>query len=387
MNVSDFVNWGTVGVLTASGRGAVAVLEYRGDMTRLQKSETERGHSLFEARSGYSLPELPVNRVLLGNWGAEELIVCRTADDRLEIHCHGGPAAIERILQDLQQLGVSRMDWSTAAADLSVEQFCQLPPESRQTWLQDRYTQALARAQTRQVAQRIWLQQQRGLSFWLQLAEQISHPQNTSAASSQFAIQIQQALQWSEFGRHLCEPWHVVIGGRPNVGKSSLINALLGYQRAIVYDQPGTTRDVLTAHTAFAGWPVHLSDTAGQRAQAEPIEAAGVELARQALEAADLPILLFDGSQPPESADTELIEQFPQALRVLNKSDLPLVDGWRSNCFPDCEVSSHTGAGLAELQTHIVQRIVPNLPDDSLILPLFPLQIEILHACQAVISR
>ena len=73
-----------------------------------------------------------------------------------------------------------------------------------------------------------------------------------------------------------------MLAGRPNVGKSSLTNALLGYTRSIVFDQPGTTRDVVTATTAIDGWPIEFSDTAGLREGSEPLEAAGIERAASA---------------------------------------------------------------------------------------------------------
>src|SRR4029453_3197945 len=73
-------------------------------------------------------------------------------------------------------------------------------------------------------------------------------------------------LEFAELGQHLTAPWRVVLAGPPNVGKSSLINALAGYQRTIVSHVPGTTRDVVTTTTAIDGWPVELADTAGLRA-------------------------------------------------------------------------------------------------------------------------
>ena len=85
-------------------------------------------------------------------------------------------------------------------------------------------------------------------------------------------------LRRAQFGRHLIEPWRVVVAGAPNVGKSSLVNALLGYSRAIVHPTPGTTRDLVTAPTVIDGWPVQLIDTAGLRATEDPLEQSGIAL-------------------------------------------------------------------------------------------------------------
>ena len=145
-----------------------------------------------------------------------------------------------------------------------------------------------------------------------------SAPADLSAA----AAQIRDWLTWAEFGLHLTQPWRVVLAGRPNVGKSSLINAILGYTRSVVFDQPGTTRDVVSAPTAIDGWPIELSDTAGLRESADPIESAGVERARATLGAADLAIVLVDISQPASQSDRAIIAEHPRALVVAHKCDL-----------------------------------------------------------------
>src|SRR5262249_5047961 len=95
-------------------------------------------------------------------------------------------------------------------------------------------------------------------------------------------------VQYAGIGRHLISPWRVVIAGAPNAGKSSLINAIAGYQRCIVSPGPGTTRDLVTAIVVLEGWPIELVDTAGMRIPTEPIEKRGVELAERAGRAADL---------------------------------------------------------------------------------------------------
>ena len=115
--------------------------------------------------------------------------------------------------------------------------------------------------------------------------------------------QIDDLLAHAATGLHLVRPWQVVVAGRPNVGKSSLINAIAGYQRAIVHSLPGTTRDIVSVQTALDGWPVEISDTAGLRRGSDPIEQAGIELAIDKIAAADLVVLVFDASSPWTDAD------------------------------------------------------------------------------------
>jgi tRNA modification GTPase len=136
-------------------------------------------------------------------------------------------------------------------------------------------------------------------------------------------------------GTRLLEGWRVVLAGRPNVGKSRLLNALVGFDRAIVDPTPGTTRDIVTSTTAFDGWPVELGDTAGLRAARDAIEAEGVERALASQRAADLILLVLDRSEPLTDQDRSLIAEYPAALIVANKVDLPSAwDGRDVQFFP-----------------------------------------------------
>jgi tRNA modification GTPase len=153
----------------------------------------------------------------------------------------------------------------------------------------------------------------------------------------------------------------VVLAGLPNVGKSSLINALVGYTRSVVYDQPGTTRDVVTAETALSGWPVQLADTAGIRDQADTLEAAGIARARAHFAEADCRVLVLDRSRPPSPADIELLNVWPDAICVAHKSDLP--DAWGETLpLGAVHVSSLTLSGLDAVAARIVERLVPETP-------------------------
>ena len=153
----------------------------------------------------------------------------------------------------------------------------------------------------------------------------------------------------------------VTIVGRPNVGKSSLFNRLLGIDRAIVTEIPGTTRDTVQEQIALNGIPVLLTDTAGVRKSNDPIEMMGVERTRRAMAEADLLIVVVDGTAKLSAEDFEFLERTSEGKRViaLNKEDLPgfedpfvgKVNGGE-NVFP---VAAKTGAGFEELHQAILE--------------------------------
>ncbi len=148
---------------------------------------------------------------------------------------------------------------------------------------------------------------------------------------------------------HLEKGWRVVFIGSPNAGKSSLINALLGYQRSIVLSKPGTTRDVLTATTALEGWPIELIDTAGLRSSNEPLEEAGMRLAVQEASQSDLVLLVSDASQDWTTQQDRWLSQFPNVLVVHNKQDLA---GGRGGKRPEgIETVAISAEGLGPLTT------------------------------------
>ena len=171
------------------------------------------------------------------------------------------------------------------------------------------------------------------------------------------ASRIKRLASSIEVGRLLRDGAKVVIVGRPNVGKSSLMNRLLKEDRAIVTSIPGTTRDVLEESIDLQGMRVRLLDTAGIRTTSDPIEREGIKRTRSAQEDADLLLVVLDGSMPMDSEDRELLAaaQAKKHLVLLNKSDLP------SRLRPDQEriagdvltISAHTGAGLEQVRAAI----------------------------------
>jgi len=132
-------------------------------------------------------------------------------------------------------------------------------------------------------------------------------------------------LQGAQLGRQLREGFTVALVGRPNVGKSSLFNALLGSDRAIVAPAPGTTRDTVSEQISLKNLPVRLVDTAGLHAAAEQLGQEGVRRTRQQMDTADLLIVILDGSEPLQPQDMEILEETKgqKGLVLINKIDLP----------------------------------------------------------------
>lgn len=145
----------------------------------------------------------------------------------------------------------------------------------------------------------------------------------------------------------------LVLAGRPNAGKSSLFNALLGADRALVTEIPGTTRDAVEAPTDFLGWPVRLVDTAGLWVAADRIDRMGVEMSRRWLGAADLVLLCVESGRTIGEDERAIAAERP-ALLVRTKSDLGR-DGERHE--PALAVSAVTGAGLGELRRAVASRV------------------------------
>lgn len=181
------------------------------------------------------------------------------------------------------------------------------------------------------------------------------------------AEQLAELARLAPVGRHLVEPWRVVIAGPPNVGKSSLVNALAGYQRSIVSEAAGTTRDVVTVPLAFDGWPVEVADTAGLRAAAG-LEAEGIERAERFIRDADLVVWVLDATaEVPETQGADA----PRSVVVVNKVDQPA--RWDLGRFPDAlRVSAVTGEGVPGLVATIARRLVPHAPEPGSAVPYTP---------------
>jgi len=340
-------------VLTPAGRGAVATIALVG-----ADAPSLIAHSLHSAQrqGGNAAPQsaiatAPVGQIRLAAWGnadGEQVVVCRQSTERFEIHCHGGVAAIEAIVGDLVAAGAQRVAWADFVAS-------ETPGRIAAAALV-----ALASARTERTAA-ILLDQYRGaLLQALKKARDLLAGGDLPAA----VTTLQELSARGRVGLHLVEPFRVTLAGPPNVGKSSLINALVGYQRAIVHNEPGTTRDVLTAQTAIAGWPVELSDTAGVRTSDDELEQAGVARARTAARESDLVLLVRDATATETTADEALRAELPVALLVRNKCDLLASNA--TGADGEVSTSARTGAGMDQLLAEIARRLCPiELPEGT----------------------
>lgn len=344
----------TVSVLTAAGTGAIATIAVEGP------NAWSMARHLFRPCHG-SLPAKPhIHRFWFGTLGQgefhrDQVILALRDHNRIEVHCHGGVRVVRWIINEFAKLGaletapsqpsrppwiIPDNPWASAALDL------------------------LTRAQTLRTAS-ILLDQYHGA-----FAKALADPGQHDLLRSRIPV-----------GRHLVTPWRVVLAGPPNVGKSSLLNALAGYQRSIVSPVPGTTRDVVTLITAFDGWPVELIDTAGIHDTDEPLEQAGIRLAQETLQAADLVLWLRDAvtTDSPSPPDTQPVP----CLVVLNKCDLlshpPAASMERL-------VSAKTGEGIPELISTIAAQLVPNPPPPGAAVPFLP-EHELLLGARKLLVR
>ncbi len=365
-------------VITGVGRSAVAVVAIDGEEALPIVTRFFRPASRLAFKPG---------QIRYGAWvgnaeqdlAAESVIVTPLIDGSVEIHCHGGPAAQSRIVDDLRAAGVTPVSG-------------QAWQESRCSLLIGEASKVLSQCLTVRTAG-IAMDQVRGaLQDWTldslrKLISTLAHDRESSMCGRVVeAIHREAAtiLRVAPLGLHLARPFRVVLVGPPNVGKSSLLNALVGYDRSITFDDAGTTRDVLHAETVIDGWPVRLSDTAGIRDSAEPIERQGVERARGEAEGADLLLLVAEPARIGSDSFERLYPQLVQAaegvpvLRLLNKSDL-----WQPRSSPgdgggdfDLLTCALTGNGINELLQSISGRLAQNVPVAGSPVPVTPRQVK-----------
>ena len=291
-----------------------------------------------------------------------------TGDDVIEIGAHGSPVVLRQIVEQAIGLGARLAEPGEFTLRAFLNNRIDLIQAEAVADLIDAVTPLQARAAFDQLegtlTARIAGIDAKLFDLTAKLEASLDFPDEgyhfveageAAAAVREIEGAIAVLLCESKRGRLIREGARVAIAGKPNVGKSSLFNTLLGAGRAIVTPIPGTTRDLVTETADMDGLKLELVDTAGVRKTTDQVEIEGVSRARQAWATADLLLVVLDSSQPLEDEDIELLKETVAAPRVVvaNKSDLPAA--WRrlDPALPTVAVSTKTGDGIDALRIEI----------------------------------
>lgn len=291
-----------------------------------------------------------------------------TGEDVVELSCHGGLYVTKRLLQLVLDAGASpagpgeftrraflngKMDLAQAEAVMGL-----ISASGEQA------RKAALAGSSGVLSQRIaaikgeLMEQAAHLAAWADFPEEdvpeVEESQLLEGIRRGEAA-LSQLLEGFERGRMYREGLVTVIAGRPNAGKSTLMNLLSGCQRSIVTQYAGTTRDVVEETVMLAGVPLRLADTAGLRDTDDPVESIGVRAARQRLETAQLVLAVFDSSQALEKEDRELMDALEgvPSIAIVNKTDLPsqiAVEEIQARFEKTVFLSAATGEGLEDLE-------------------------------------
>ena len=310
----------------------------------------------------------------------DEVLVCvhrapasYTGEDVVEISCHGGMLVTRRVLDALLAAGARAAE----PGEFTQRAFL----NGKMDLTQAEAVMDLIRAQTDlalrsageqlegRLGQRIGALREDLLSLVAHVEAFIDFPDEDIDPDTGAAMvaridavlgALQSLLATAGQGRLLREGVRTVIYGEPNVGKSSLLNALVGHERAIVSETPGTTRDTIEEFINVRGLPLRLIDTAGLRASDDPLENAGMAHTRRTLARADLALHLVDASLSPPASGTP--DEAPEVVAgleilVLNKADLGVHPAWEAHETRGTLISCRTGEGIGDLQDLIYQRV------------------------------
>lgn len=367
LHISDTI----AAIATPQGEGGVAVIRISGPQALAAAQSCfapNRAHALKPRRFTFGRVQDAQEEVI-----DEAMAVylpaphTYTREDVCEIQCHGGRGAPQRVLERIIETGLAR---TAEPGEFTRRAFLNgridLSEAEAVMGMIQAGSQAAARAAARQMeggvsrfvrSTRAQLEELLSLvsaatDFPEEIDEEVT-AQRVLAGARRIRAEIEKKSD-ARAARAVREGVSIVLAGKPNVGKSSLMNAAAGFERAIVSDIPGTTRDVLTERISFRGVSAELSDTAGQREAPEAIEAMGVERARRTEESADAVLLVLDGSRPLDVEDETLLRRADERyIAVVNKTDLaPAVraeEVQRRFGVDTIEVCARTGEGVGEM--------------------------------------
>lgn len=358
-----------IGIVRVSGEGAI-----------------EAASAVFRAASGRPLAACESRRLvygtLLGPDGApiDQVLATLsraphsyTGEDTAELQCHGSPAVLAMALEALFAQGVRQAGPGEFTKRAFLNGKLDLTQAEAVADLLEAETPAAVRQAAGQLSGAL---SRRVAALYDGLVDLMAHfhavldypdedidPFTQEQLARDLEAQrqdLEALLSTYQRGRRLSRGVKCAIVGRPNAGKSSLLNTLAGYDRAIVTDIPGTTRDTVEETVELGGIPLRLIDTAGLRDSSDPIEQLGVERSRRAMEEAELILVVLDQSQPAREEDAALIraavERAPTIV-VLNKQDLPCQLEWTEplDLAASVPICAKTGAGLDGLAELVAQ--------------------------------
>jgi tRNA modification GTPase len=339
MSVSDNQPFGYVTRMTAAGPGAIAVLRLWGERA------LDAANEEFRPRVGKrSLAESTVGELRLGWFGGDEVVAVLIDDSstgsvEVEIQGHGSEILVDSLIRRLATRGIvpaTRDEYLKAHGVKRLERLA---------------TAVLGRAETTRAAAVLYRQSQGATRAALEpILEAIDANDIASAI-----FRIDGLLRTAPFGVRLASGFRVALAGPPNVGKSTLINALAGFERTVVSPIPGTTRDAVDVSIVLDCWPIILTDTAGLRdVTADPLEAAGIRIARDEHRRADLVLRMTEWGHEPITLNVD-----DHVIDVRTKADLA-EQADRTKVEPSAVVvSAKTGEGLEFLIDRVVDRIAP----------------------------
>lgn len=362
-------------IATAPGVGAIGIV-------RLSGPESYRiAEQLFRPKRGAHVRDLPAGRVVYGDIHHDHELIDEallltfraphsyTAQDMLELQTHGGPAVLRAVLD----LCVQRGARLAKPGEFTLRAYL----HGRIDLVQAESVLDMVHAQSDSARRSATMGLSKALSEQLELIQSditqvygniqavIDYPEEGvpeaefQAPLGRAIRRIEQLLSTAKAGAISRRGAKLALIGRPNAGKSSLLNALLGYQRSIVSDMPGTTRDYLEAPLDILGVPVTAIDTAGIRRTEDAIEASGVSLAKDIAAGADLSLLLLDVNMPLRDDDRELMRELEpsRTLIIASKTDLPC--RWEhAPDTPMLHVSAKAGEGLDALKHAIRDTLI-----------------------------
>ena len=295
-----------------------------------------------------------------------------TGEDGAEFHCHGSPVVLQELLHALFAAGARQAGPGEFTRRAFLSGQMDLTEAEAVVDLIDARTAAAARNAAAQLSGSLRRDFQTVTDALLDVTTRFYavvdypdedipdiHPEEVEAALTTSAQTLERLLATCRRGSQILHGLRCAIVGRPNAGKSSLLNALLGYERAIVTEIPGTTRDTVEETVTVGGTLLRLIDTAGLRDTPDRVEQMGVERSRAAMESAELILVLWDSSSPVTQEDGELLCQatsLAPTVLVRSKSDLlsaPLPLLSLDPMPPVVELSARTGQGLEELEQAI----------------------------------